>query len=384
MRSVYRGDKVRFDQAFMDGLTILNPKDATWPKYSIKDPAGVVVQTGTGTSLGSGKYRAEWVATLNAALTMDNPSQNWNIEWTLTDDTNKFYNFTENFLLLDDVKIEETSREQKFVALANTAFLAKLQLPNDPYDLSLKVLITAGETELVSFSKSELTKRGNPDSGLYSFEVPVTLGAPDCQYLFLWTVTDASTSTPRYVYQIVKTIGIKHMSLIPQVRMLIDKFQKVAGTYQAYEDSDIIEYLGQGSQLVNATFPTTFWNFSGNSPLWYGSMPYFTIMGAAWYGLTAQHLLENDLAFSFNGLTTTLDVDRAGGIESALGRMDQHIKDNLKPAKYKLYRLLNGQGNVGTRVFGRRPTLENITYKVGTMQGSSILDYFQGLGIFYP
>jgi hypothetical protein len=39
--------------------------------------------------------------------------------------------------------------------------------------------------------------------------------------------------------------------------MLIDKFQVRVGRLQAYEDSDLLEYITQGLRVVNSKYPTT-------------------------------------------------------------------------------------------------------------------------------
>ena len=137
--------------------------------------------------------------------------------------------------------------------------------------------------------------------------------------------------------------------------------------------------------MVNSIHPATFsWGQGPGSPWYVGGLQYFWIMAAAWYGLQAQYILEADLSFNYSGLTTTLEMDRTAAIEGALTRMADHIKEKLPPAKTAMYRKVYGMGHVGTRIFGRRASFENISYKIGNMTGSDIVSYMTGLGIFFP
>ena len=165
------------------------------------------------------------------------------------------------------------------------------------------------------------------------------------------------------------------------LRMLIDKFQKTAGKVQAYEDSDLMEYLKKGQEWINAFNPVTCWDRSNGSPLWVVTQ--FWIMAAAWYGLTAQHLLEVDLSFSFSGLTTTLDMDRTGGIESAIARMYDYMDNQFKPLKMRIFRRTRGMGHTGVRAFGAYQHYNNYVYKVhGPGGAGNATRVLEELGLF--
>jgi intein/homing endonuclease len=77
--------------------------------------------------------------------------------------------------------------------------------------------------------------------------------------------------------------------------MLIDKLQKRLGVIQAYEDSDLVEYLTRGAELVNSGYPTTYFG--------YATMPQMLtvhhLLFSGWYALQAQGLLSTEVSFSF-------------------------------------------------------------------------------------
>jgi hypothetical protein len=398
MRVIFRGTKSRFTQTFFDGATPLVPLNANYPKYAIYDINNANVQNGVGILQSAGNYYADWTSLLTAQLS--NEIGNWRIEWIFKDDNSREYTFTENFELKDDVSVQEAGREVKFIALAGQPYLATLVVPNPLFDVSAKVYNKNTEQVLMGATLAGMTKRSGDNLHSYEFTVGALnnpAGLEICagtEYMIVWTIKDAATSVPRFQFQIVSGLGIKKIALIPEVRMLIDKFQKIAGTHQGYEDSDINEYLDRGLEMVNSIYPATpTWGAIGNSAaanssssnLWYSNgMHYFWIMGAAWWGLSAQHLLETDMAFSYTGLTTTLEVNRAAEIENALTKFREHIKETLPPMKMTMLRKLNGMGSVGTRIFGRRATFENFSYKIGEGKGNTVLNYLDGLGIFYP
>jgi hypothetical protein len=381
MKVIFRGQKARFLQTFLDGITPLVPLNANWPKYAIYDPNNSIVQNGLGTLQAAGTYFADWTPLLTAELS--NELGNWRVEWQFKDITDRQYTFTENFELKDDVKIEEAGREQKYIALGGQPYLAKIKVPIPLSDVSVKVLQKNNESVVATANMSQLKMRSY--DGIHSYEFTVASLKADCEYVILWSIKDTPVSIPRFQFQVVTALSIKKMALIPEVRMLIDKFQKISGTYQGYEDSDIIEYLEKGLQMVNSVYPSTFgWGSTANSPWFVGGLQYFWIMAAGWYGLQAQYLIEADLAFNFTGLTTTLEMDRTAMIEAAMTRMGDHIKDALPAAKMTMSRKIYGMGHVGTRIFGRRATFENISYKIGNMTGSDIISYLTGVGIFFP
>jgi len=294
MRTVYRGNLVRFDASFVDSIPLV-PK-LGYPQYTIYNPSNNAIQSGTATSLGSGIWRVEFFVPLDAELSLDK-EPDWRIEWNFVTTSNRQVNQTENYFVLDEVTLEEGGREQKFICLGDRPYLAKTVFPVEVYDLRLDIIDrVTNEVLAENIQISDMTKRTNGQFHSYEYQVPNMPVAKE--YVALWTVTDQPTSTPRFSYQVISSLSIQTLAMIPEVRMLIDKFQKGMGTIQGYEDSDIYEYIKQGADVINKNHPFTNWpvQISGSPLFMFGHM---WIMAAAWYGLTAQHLCEGDMAFNF-------------------------------------------------------------------------------------
>jgi len=378
MKTFYRGSSITFKHSFKDGAPI-QPISMDYPKYEIIDSNGTVQAQGVGVLEDSlqGLYKVDYVIPADAAI--DN-NGGWVVNWIMKGVGGKEYLPQENFSIQDVIPISET-RDQLKVAISNKDFTVELVSDIDLDSYAVELYKVGGDVPLQSIVQSNITKTTH--NGVFRYMAKFT-GVPSSTYIALWTIKEITGGQEEMETKNIECVSLQTFSLVTEVRMLIDKFQKVKGTYQGYEDSDIIQYLKHGSMYVNATFPPTNWTLQPQSPLWNGILPHFVVMAASWYGLTAQHLLENDMAFNHQGLSTTLDMDRTGGIESALARMDAHIKETLPKLKLKLVRDINGPGHVGVRIFGSRYTTQNLTYKIGGSHGSSqTLDYLTAIGVLF-
>lgn len=183
-------------------------------------------------------------------------------------------------------------------------------------------------------------------------------------------------SVPETEHQIITAISINALPLITSLRMLIDRFQKRLGRVQAFEDSDLLEYISQGLRLVNLGYPTT------NYPL--DSMPdilmSLVLLAAGWYGLQAQSLLENDLQFNFSGQSVTLSVDRQSGLDAVAGRMMEMFNTQIGPAKLSLVRRAQGVGTVAGRAYSYR-RMYNFVYKIDSVQSNMLLKTISAIGL---
>jgi len=379
LKTFYRRNQVQFVQEFVDGGTPLVPYDPTYPKYSIKDPSNNTVQSGTANLVSGGTYRVDWFVPNDAPQSTEN--QRWVIEWTFFDENQRQVDAKEYFEVKDEVLIEDVGRDQKFIALPNTPYLFKVSLRYDPQDISLQVVNVNDDTDvLTTASKSELTHTIDNVNGLHVFSKQLSAGiTADSTYMILWTVTESASSTPRNIFQRVEGVNLKVLSIIPEVRMLIDKFQKGVGSVTSYEDTDIHEYIVKGQSMINNFHPLTTWGVCVSSPMWY--LNEFLVIAAAYYGLMAQYLVEGDMAFNFSGLSTVLDVDRTSMLDTAINRMLDHVKELLPPAKMKLYRSQVGVGAVGIRAFGRSPIRQQYTFRISSGPGTGVLDRLVKLGI---
>lgn len=115
-----------------------------------------------------------------------------------------------------------------------------------------------------------------------------------------------------------------------------------------YTQADLIQYLHRGLALFNSFAPHTT-NFWGTNMQ--GIILDAWLQCSAYYALGAQLQAEGALAFDFSGQSVSLNVDRTPAIESALGRIETALEQNVKPLKKLLAKagVLDGDGSAGGR-----------------------------------
>lgn len=113
-----------------------------------------------------------------------------------------------------------------------------------------------------------------------------------------------------------------------------------------YTQTDLVYYLARGLWMFNS-FPPQTTNFDGTNMQ--GIILDAWLNCSAFYAFSAQLVAEGALAFDFSGQTVNLNVDRTPAIESALGRVETTINDNVKAMKKLLakYGVLDGDGSQG-------------------------------------
>jgi hypothetical protein len=394
-RLFVRGEQATFRVAFYEDVAASIPAVpldiSVYPSYSIYDTTGVVVQSGVGQpEAQAGQYKAMWLIPADAPLSSD--VSRWSIEWTLVDQDQRQYNFTQEFDVNDVVISASETREQKYITLQNEATRVSLRLGKEVLDVGLSVYANGNlSTPIVQDVTTggggvQIVKDGDSivyyyDIAAYAFNPTGGTGSGVQFYSVIWKYRYNVVDPYTFVYQSLSTIPPAVLEEITSVRMLIDKFQKRLGTVQAYEDSDILEYLARGNELVNAVYPTTYFGF-GFLP---GNLLVFHVLYAAMYGLNAQQLLENDLAFDFSGQSVTLNMDRTGVIGEVIGRWEEFIRNNLPPAKMSLVRRTQAVGVVAGRAY-RYNALNNFTFKVASYRSSGsmgLLGALTRLGLLF-
>lgn len=358
------------------------PINSDYPKYSIYNPQGVEILSGTGSpGVGAGVWQAQLMLDENLELTT--PEDRYKITWIMVNINNQQFNFSQEFELFDVVVSEPENREQKYVTLAGQTVRIKITLDSEPDDLGVAVFQGNDQNNvLFSAPKTLLTKVRNGNEYTFFVDMPGTLTANNQKYSIIWKIRRTVTDTEQFAFQSMSAIGPATMNLITSVRMLIDKFQKRLGTVQAYEDSDIVEYLERGNELLNGQFPLTYYGFA-TVP---SALNVYHIMLSSWYALNAQQLLEIDLGFDFSGQSVTLNYDHASALADVMGRWKDYIDTNLGAAKMAI---LNSTGSVGTSAGRGYRFTQNMTYKVaslgtsGNMTANSILGQMNTLGLLW-
>lgn len=394
-RIFVRGEQAIFRVAFYEdiaGSIPVTPIDiSAYPSYSVYDVSGVVVQSGVGQPEAQpGQYKAMWLVPKDAPLSSDR--SRWSIQWIMVDQDQRQYNFSQEFDVNDVIISAAETREQKYITLSNEDTRVSLRLGKGALDVGVSVYLNGNlSTPIVSdvvVGSGGIQTAVDGDSLVYYHDVlasqfnPTGVPGSGVQfYSVIWKYRYNVTDPYMFVYQSLSTIPPSVLEEITSVRMLIDKFQKRLGTVQAYEDSDILEYLARGNELVNSVYPTTYYGF-GFLP---GNLLVFHVLYAAMYGLNAQQLLENDLAFDFTGQSVTLNMDRTSVIGDVIGRWEEFIRNNLPPAKMSLVRRTQAVGVVAGRAY-RYNALNNFTFKVASYRSSGsmgLLGALTRLGLLF-
>lgn len=387
-RIFLRGDTAKFVVHFYADAahtTPLIPKDtAIYPSYAIYDVNNEVIQTGVGIAeVTPGRYRAEYQIPFDAALSGD--TARWRIEWVMLSTDERQVDFVEEFDIKDTVITASETREQKFIALIGSSYRAILRLPENVYEVALDVYtsttIESKVVDNVSTASNEVRYAPDGDSIVYYYDIDSAVIGNQCGMLSLiWKIRNTAVEPQSYVYQVLNVVTPYALSMITSLRMLIDKLQKRLGTVQAYEDSDCIEYLARGAELVNSGYPTTYFGYANMPQI----LTVHHLLFSGWYALQAQGLLSTELSFSFSGQSVTLDYDQAGGLSDLAGRWLDFLNSSLSQTKMSLLRRGSPVGAVAGRKY-RFTDINTYTYKVSSVSGytNRILSQMTTLGLLY-
>jgi len=383
---------------FTDGskTTPLIPKDPLqYPSYEIRDPNGVTVQNGVlQPDGGIGEYATSWTVPNDAMLS--NPNNRYQFNAFIITNTNEQSEITHEFDVQDDVVTATEDRSQSHITLAGCEYRAmircteRIDLDNHG-SLKLQVILgnTAnangyvpigpqGTTTTVTLENGQITEVANGDSFIYYYDIPEgVLNTSNCQYIALWTIRQNIASAEEKQFTLIRTVDGQILNMTVQLRQLIDKFQKQRGRVQAYEDSDLVEYLDRGLEIINIAHPITNWTM----PFIAGSQfSAFVLLGAAWYGLNAQYLMEVDLGFAFSGQTVTLDYDHAPMLAEAINRFRDYLDEAVTPAKVGFIRATSSVGTFAGKPMGFR-ALHRFTFPIQSFQSGDIIQTLSNIGI---
>lgn len=381
----YRNTLTTFRIGFYSDAAKINPiipVNSDYPRYSIYNPDGVEILNGVGSQgVGSGEWQAQLI--LDSDLPLTTASTRYRITWVMVNANSQQFESSTEFELLDAVVSEPEGREQKYITLAGAGTRLKLTLPFQPDDLSFRVYQGNDQQNPVfGANAGDLTRVPNGNQYTYYADMPGNLLLINAKYAIVWKIRETPTDTEQFTFQSLTSVGSATLNAITSLRMLIDKFQKRLGTIQAYEDSDIVEYLERGAELLNGTFPITSWGIGYVPP----QLNVFHIMLSAWYALNAQQLLEIDLGFDFSGQSVTLNYDHSSALADVMSRWQDYVEKNLTPAKMSI---LNSKGSVGASAGRGFRLTQSMTWRVaslgtgGNLNSNSIIGQMNTLGLLW-
>lgn len=147
----------------------------------------------------------------------------------------------------------------------------------------------------------------------------------------LWVITPQVTTAANLLEQYINKAKLENV--IPALE---------------YTYGDLVMYLSRGLNLLN-TFPPIITNFTGMNMQGHVLDAWLTC--SAYYALGAQLQAEGALAFDFSGQSVNLNIDRTPTIEGALGRIEQHMDQHIRPYKKMLAKagMVQGDGSIGSQ-----------------------------------
>ena len=387
-RIFLRGDTATFVVHFYEdaGRTIpVVPIDsAKYPLYTIYDINNELIQTGIGIAeVTPGRYRADYIIPFDAPLSNDR--SRWRIEWTIVSIDNRQIDFVEEFDIKDTVISASETREQKFISLTGSPYRTILRLPTQPFEVALDVYLASNIDQKVVDNVTTMLANGiklspDGDSMVYYYDIDGSVLNQCSSFAIIWKIRNTQFEPQQFIYQNLTVITPKVLILVTCLRMLIDKLQKRLGIVQAYEDSDLVEYLARGAELVNSGYPTTFFSFN----MMPSALTVHHLLYSGWYALQAQGLLSTELAFSFSGQTVTLDYDQSGGLADIASRWQEFLTNTLPAAKMALIRRNSPVGTVAGRQY-RITDINLFTFKTSSSQGGTnqIMTQMTTLGLLF-
>ena len=301
-----RGVQSRFYfRAFEDDdqEVALDPFDATFPKWEVRDINNAITSAGIGTLSAPGVYYADFTPADNADLSTD--SARWRIDWLFVDSNDRQITYSEVFDVEAAPEDEPAEQDVAVMAIMGKGERISLKLPFAPEEISVEISVVGSETVTLAvetladtFPGVEDTSFGYKDMGeyhMYVLNVSGTVFSAASDYVALWAYRQTEDAAMIYAPQMVQVTARSMLNFIQHLRMFMDKLQKRIGTPVHITDSDLLAYLNFGMQMVNGAHPYTTWEFSGMPRPLYP----FLIGCSALYGLNARHLLETDLAVEF-------------------------------------------------------------------------------------
>jgi len=356
-----------------------------YPSYQIIDINGQIVAAGLATIDGTiGNFRVEFFVPADAPISNDD--RRWRIEWLFIDEDNRQFEKTTEFDVRDVDVTATQIRDQKYLGMPCKPFRVSIRELRRPFSVRLDVTNANNPTEIISEnvifpgsgspSETLLTEVRDGETVIYYYDIPEGMLCQGRVYQAVWTISESIAAAPQFAFQIITVPPANILQFFPSLRMVIDKYQKRRETIQAYQDSDIYEYLTRGLEIVNGWHPLTgYLIHQVPSPL----IPFWMLAGQIW-GLNAQHLLETDLQFSFGGQTVTLDYDHTGNLDTAIQRAISFLTDNLTRTKTPLLRRASAAGVFAGRPY-RYTGIHNFVFPIASYSSFDYITLISNLGL---
>ena len=218
----------------------------------------------------------------------------------------------------------------------------------DPVTDTATFALYAGNDLVYSLGLTDFGVSVVPKTVLSEISLPLTVPAASLTAYLLTVVYPIGNYTTFKVWAITPQIlnGMHTLEAFLNKAQIKDTIPELQ-----YAQSDLLLYLERGLNLFNM-LGTQVTNFNGTNMQ--GVLFDAWVTCASYYALASQLQAEGALAFDFSGQSVSLSVDRTGQLDSALGRIEGQINDQIKPYKNLLIKsgVTGGDGSAGAKTLG--------------------------------
>lgn len=189
----------------------------------------------------------------------------------------------------------------------------------------------------------------HPSTGVYyfplgdtSFDATNNKNDQSLEYIFMWSVGVGSAPIENVV-QLVKTVSVKTMRLVPKLRLIIDKAVKAIDdnpedpVFVGYNDWMLTTFLDGGLSWINGAQPYPMWGSVDDFP----DAHYRILLdGATVDALTSQELFAVDTDINYSDQGNVFVIDHQPKLSAILNSTLQRFMSTVQPMK--LHYLNNG------------------------------------------
>jgi hypothetical protein len=230
--------------------------------------------------------------------------------------------------------------EQNVMVLQNTVARASITVQDaagvavDPVELHLDMMDLGGTKKIEDTWPSPATRIVRTAVGKFYIDIgnQVENSETDTprEWVLDWRIQMAVGGSYTHSLQKVKVISIKTASLLPELRLLIDKSKKLVnvidGCFLGYSDSQLLSYLEGGLTNINAYQPSLTFTFE-DFPFEYRQI---LIDASLITGVMSQELfaVDTDIPnYNDNGVSFVISHQQqlSGFLNALVGRLDRLI-----------------------------------------------------------
>jgi len=248
------------------------------------------------------------------------------------------------------------SVEPSVIILMNTASRISITIQNsagvntDPFDLTLDVLDIGSNIKLTDIWPAPAVRLIRTAVGKFYIDFGNQLVNDETngeyEWVFNWRITMVSGGSQTQSLQNVKIISAKMASLIPDLRLIIDKSRKLVSPasqcYLGYTEANLVRYIQAGLETINAYQPSLTFT-TANFPFEYRQI---LLDAALISGVMSQQLYAVDTDLNYNDSGISFVITHQQQLASFLTQVTTQL-DKLIP-QMKLQLINSGRLHVQT------------------------------------